>query len=61
MVRVVTPASSSSFFAASGSEVSAGTESLYGLWVGGIGVLCQLGAAGDFRSVLEEWLPGFAE
>src|SRR4051812_43117962 len=27
--------------------------------IGSIGVLCQLDAAGDFRSVLEEWLPGF--
>jgi hypothetical protein len=29
--------------------------------IGSIGVLCQLDAAGDFRSVLEEWLPGFTE
>ena len=29
--------------------------------IGSIGVLCQLDAAGEFRSVLEEWLPGFAE
>ena len=29
--------------------------------IGSIGVLCQLGAAGNFRSVLEEWLPGFTE
>jgi predicted unusual protein kinase regulating ubiquinone biosynthesis (AarF/ABC1/UbiB family) len=28
--------------------------------IGSIGVLCQLDTAGDFRSVLEEWLPGFA-
>ena len=28
--------------------------------IGSIGVLCQLGAEGNFRSVLEEWLPGFA-
>ncbi|MBW8767382.1 MAG: AarF/ABC1/UbiB kinase family protein, partial [Geodermatophilales bacterium] len=27
--------------------------------IGSIGVLCQLDAAGNFRSVLEEWLPGF--
>ena len=27
--------------------------------IGSIGVLCQLGAAGNFRGVLEEWLPGF--
>ncbi|MGY1745352.1 ABC1 kinase family protein [Blastococcus sp. SYSU D00695] len=27
--------------------------------IGSIGVLCQLDAAGDFRAVLEEWLPGF--
>jgi predicted unusual protein kinase regulating ubiquinone biosynthesis (AarF/ABC1/UbiB family) len=29
--------------------------------IGSIGVLCQLDAAGDFRTVVEEWLPGFAE
>jgi len=29
--------------------------------IGSIGVLCQLDAAGDFRSVIEEWLPGFVE
>ncbi|WP_100498190.1 ABC1 kinase family protein [Geodermatophilus chilensis] len=27
--------------------------------IGSIGVLCQLDAADDYRSVLEEWLPGF--
>jgi predicted unusual protein kinase regulating ubiquinone biosynthesis (AarF/ABC1/UbiB family) len=27
--------------------------------IGSIGVLCQLGASGDFRGVVEEWLPGF--
>ncbi len=27
--------------------------------IGSIGVLCQLDAAGDFRAVLEQWLPGF--
>jgi hypothetical protein len=29
--------------------------------IGSIGVLCQLDAKGDFRSVLEQWLPGFVE
>jgi predicted unusual protein kinase regulating ubiquinone biosynthesis (AarF/ABC1/UbiB family) len=29
--------------------------------IGSIGVLCQLDAAGEFRGVLEEWLPGFRE
>ena len=29
-------------------------------WVGGIGVLSQLGAEAPFRSILEEFLPGFA-
>jgi predicted unusual protein kinase regulating ubiquinone biosynthesis (AarF/ABC1/UbiB family) len=29
--------------------------------IGSIGVLCQLDTAGDFRAVLEEWLPGFTE
>ncbi len=29
--------------------------------IGSIGVLCQLDAAGDFRSIIEEWLPGFVE
>jgi predicted unusual protein kinase regulating ubiquinone biosynthesis (AarF/ABC1/UbiB family) len=28
--------------------------------IGSIGVLCQLDAGGDFRGVLEQWLPGFA-
>src|SRR3954452_11836849 len=28
--------------------------------IGSIGVLCQLDSAADFRSVLEEWLPGSA-
>ena len=27
--------------------------------IGSIGVLCQLDAAGDYRAVIEEWLPGF--
>jgi predicted unusual protein kinase regulating ubiquinone biosynthesis (AarF/ABC1/UbiB family) len=27
--------------------------------IGSIGVLCQLDASGDFRAVVEEWLPGF--
>ncbi len=30
-------------------------------WVGGIGVLCQLGAEAPFRAILEESLPGFAQ
>ncbi len=29
--------------------------------IGSIGVLCQLDAGDDYRSVLEEWLPGFTE
>ncbi|MGY1887599.1 MULTISPECIES: ABC1 kinase family protein [unclassified Blastococcus] len=29
--------------------------------IGSIGVLCQLDAAADWRAVLEEWLPGFAD
>ncbi|WP_345770422.1 ABC1 kinase family protein [Blastococcus saxobsidens] len=29
--------------------------------IGSIGVLCQLDAATDWRAVLEEWLPGFAD
>jgi hypothetical protein len=31
------------------------------VWLGGVGVLCQLGAEVEVRSQLEEWLPGFAE
>jgi predicted unusual protein kinase regulating ubiquinone biosynthesis (AarF/ABC1/UbiB family) len=27
--------------------------------IGSIGVLCQLDSQGDFRAVIEEWLPGF--
>jgi len=30
------------------------------VWMGGIGVLCQLGAEVPMRQVLDEWLPGFA-
>jgi predicted unusual protein kinase regulating ubiquinone biosynthesis (AarF/ABC1/UbiB family) len=30
------------------------------VWLGGVGVLCQLGAEVEVRSELEEWLPGFA-
>ena len=30
-------------------------------WLGGIGLLCQLGAEAPFRAILEESLPGFAE
>jgi hypothetical protein len=29
--------------------------------MGGIGVLCQLGAEADFRTLVEESLPGFAD
>ena len=29
--------------------------------IGSIGVLCQLDAKGDYRGVVEEWLPGFVE
>ena len=31
------------------------------VWLGGIGVLCQLEAEVHVQGVLEEWLPGFAE
>ena len=30
-------------------------------WLGGIGLLCQLGAEAPFRAILEESLPGFAD
>jgi len=30
-------------------------------WLGGIGVLCQLGAEAPFRAILTELLPGFAD
>ncbi|HVA59410.1 MAG TPA: AarF/ABC1/UbiB kinase family protein [Mycobacteriales bacterium] len=29
--------------------------------LGGVGVLCQLGAGGPFRAEMRQWLPGFAE
>jgi hypothetical protein len=29
-------------------------------WLGGVGVLSQLGAEAPFRAILEENLPGFA-
>jgi hypothetical protein len=31
------------------------------LTLGGIGVLCQLGAEAPFRGEMERWLPGFAD
>ena len=31
------------------------------VWLGGVGVLCQLGAEVELRAQLEEWLPGFAD
>ncbi|MGH3509338.1 MAG: ABC1 kinase family protein [Nocardioidaceae bacterium] len=34
---------------------------IHRVWVGSIGVLCQLGAELPFRSILEESLPGFVE
>ena len=34
---------------------------LHRVWSGGVGVLCQLGAEADFRSILEEALPGFSD
>ncbi|MDQ6641408.1 MAG: AarF/ABC1/UbiB kinase family protein, partial [Actinomycetota bacterium] len=30
-------------------------------WLGGIGVMCQLGAEAPFRAILTDLLPGFAE
>jgi predicted unusual protein kinase regulating ubiquinone biosynthesis (AarF/ABC1/UbiB family) len=32
---------------------------IYRVTMGSIGVLCQLDSQGDWRSVLEEWMPGF--
>ncbi len=34
---------------------------IHRVWIGGIGVLCQLGVETDFRSLLERSLPGFAD
>ncbi|MGE5719263.1 MAG: ABC1 kinase family protein, partial [Nocardioidaceae bacterium] len=34
---------------------------IHRVWLGGIGVLCQLGAEAPFREILEQSLPGFAE
>jgi hypothetical protein len=34
---------------------------IHRVWLGGIGVLCQLEAEAPFRRILEESLPGFAE
>lgn len=34
---------------------------IHRVWLGGVGVLSQLGATAPFRSILEESLPGFAE
>jgi hypothetical protein len=34
---------------------------IHRVWLGGVGVLSQLGATAPFRSILEESLPGFAD
>ena len=34
---------------------------IHRVWMGGIGVLCQLGAEADFRTLVEESLPGFSD
>lgn len=34
---------------------------IHRVWLGSIGVLCQLGATVPVRSVLEEWVPGFTD
>jgi len=34
---------------------------IHRVWVGSVGVLCQLDAELRFADILEEWLPGFAE
>lgn len=33
---------------------------IHRVWLGGVGVLCQLGARGRWRTELERWLPGLA-
>jgi predicted unusual protein kinase regulating ubiquinone biosynthesis (AarF/ABC1/UbiB family) len=33
---------------------------LHRVWVGGVGVLCQLGTTARFRAILEESMPGFS-
>lgn len=33
---------------------------IHRVWMGGVGVLCQLGARGRWRAELERWLPGLA-
>jgi hypothetical protein len=34
---------------------------IHRVWIGSIGVLCQLGAEAAFRAICEESLPGFAD
>jgi hypothetical protein len=34
---------------------------IHRVWLGGIGVLSQLGTEAPFRDELEQWLPGFAD
>ncbi|WP_235738227.1 ABC1 kinase family protein [Nocardioides alcanivorans] len=34
---------------------------IHRVWIGGIGVLCQVGATVPFQGLLEEFLPGFAD
>ena len=33
---------------------------IHRVWLGGVGVLCQLGATAPFTAILEENIPGFA-
>jgi hypothetical protein len=33
---------------------------IHRVWMGGVGVLCQLEAEAPFRAELDRWLPGFA-
>jgi predicted unusual protein kinase regulating ubiquinone biosynthesis (AarF/ABC1/UbiB family) len=33
---------------------------IHRVWLGGVGVLCQLDAEGPFRAEMEQWLPGLA-
>ena len=42
------------------AQPAAGYLLIHRTWLGGVGVLSQLGAEAPFRAILTEYLPGFA-
>ena len=44
-----------------GTPLDSLRAALHRTWLGGVGVLSQLGAEAPFRAIIEENLPGFAD